>query len=1224
MVRAQSMTYKNSFDLSGGATYDDALYIGSQVASPNGLIFSPDGTKVYTLNVSSDVVHQYSLSTAFDVTSGTYDGASSSISSEEDNAQAMAFNGDGTKMFVIGNANDDVFSYSLTSAYDVTSGITYDNVSFDVTSQAPTPVDMHFSPDGMKMFILSHPSIHQYSLTSAYTISSGVTYDGAFNASTLVSGETFVDMSFGLDGKKLFLAGTTSDDIFQFSVSSAYDVLSTLSYDEYKFDFTSEELTPTGMRFNNDGSRFYVLGTTYDQIRQYDLNSGVIAETSENDGNVAGAGGFQITGDQFVNGGSTLTQDVHYSISNLPAGLSTSITVGESGNYGVLNVSGTATSHQEADDIASLTFTFTSSAFVGEDAGAVTNAVAASSGISVDFDENNPTISYDLTYDLSTDFTNQGYHSVSTQESTPQGVSFSNDGYTMFVVGATSRAVQQYSCKNPFDISNVIHIGSFSVITEETQPTDLTFNDDGTKMFVIGYAKVNQYSLTTPFDITAGVSSDGSSFAVGGQESQPTGLAFSEDGLTMFIVGQNGDEVNQYALTDAYDITSGVSVDGSPVSVPEAGLYPGGLDFSADGTKMFVAAGTKGEVYMYDLASAFDINSGVTYSGVMADLSADYTHIVGITWANDGKSFYTVEYSYDRVHQYDLTSSGFIETTGNQGEVEGQMPFTLVDDYFENAGGSLVETTHFTISNKPAGLTASIAVDADGRGGVLTFTGSASSHQNSNSVSSMNVTFTDAAFVNSAAADVAGGVSASTDVAIDFDDNNKAIKYGYAFELLNASFNKGGGFSGSNHKDFAFNDDGSKMYVLWSDSRVYELVLGVSYDIGSMTLTGNNISVSSEETAPTDIAFSADGMKMFIVGVNYDSVVQYSMTSAYDVTSATHDGSYFIGNEETTPYSLSFNSSGTKMYVTGWDSDKVHQYTLTAPFSITSGVTNDGDPFNIKFEDDYATDIAFGNSGYYLYMIGKGSDQVHLYELETAYDITSLISLEQTFDVSAQQTEPRGVQVSPDGSSLYVFGTSGSEIVQYDLSAGGFVESADNDGSVDGELIIRALDETFTNAGSTLTSSTDYDLGNIPIGLTPVLTVSADGTTATLTLIGNASDHQSVDDVSSIGFDFAASAFSGGTDADVANANKAESGIGVYFEDNFSFISYGYAYSLENGAEFSTYFNPSDDDTNIQGLAFNDDGSKMYVVGNTGNAILQYTLGSPYEIGGAITLEGSF
>ena len=76
----------------------------------------------------------------------------------------------------------------------------------------------------------------------------------------------------------------------------------------------------------------------------------------------------------------------------------------------------------------------------------------------------------------------------------------------------------------------------------------------------------------------------------------------------------------------------------------------------------------------------------------------------------------------------------------------------------------------------------------------------------------------------------------------------------------------------------------------------------------------------------------------------------------------------------------------------------------------------------------------------------------------------------------------------------------------------------------------------------------------------------------------------------------------GGTDADVANANKAESGIGVYFEDNFSFISYGYAYSLENGAEFSTYFNPSDDDTNIQGLAFNDDGSKMYVVGNTGNA----------------------
>ena len=77
----------------------------------------------------------------------------------------------------------------------------------------------------------------------------------------------------------------------------------------------------------------------------------------------------------------------------------------------------------------------------------------------------------------------------------------------------------------------------------------VTFNNDGSKMFVVGTTNnsVVEYGLTHNFDVST--ASFKQTFSVDAQESNPTGLAFNNNGSKMFVVGTDGDDINEYTLT---------------------------------------------------------------------------------------------------------------------------------------------------------------------------------------------------------------------------------------------------------------------------------------------------------------------------------------------------------------------------------------------------------------------------------------------------------------------------------------------------------------------------------------------------------------------------------------------------------------------------------------------------------------------------------------------------
>ena len=260
----------------GSASYDSVSFsAASQDTTPRGLNFNNDGTKMYILGGTNDTIYQYSLSTAFDLSTASYDSVSFSVSSQDTTPHDIVFNNDGTKMYLVGSANDSVYQYTLSTAF-VLSTASYDSVSFSVTGQDTDPSSISFNNDGTKMYVsgFSSNSVYQYSLSTAFDLSS-TSYDSvSFSVAVQETGPS--GLYFKPDGTKMYIVGFIADSVHQYSLSAAFD-LSTAVYDSVNFSVASQDTGPLGLTFNDDGTKMYMVGTVTDAVYQY--STGLLTQT---------------------------------------------------------------------------------------------------------------------------------------------------------------------------------------------------------------------------------------------------------------------------------------------------------------------------------------------------------------------------------------------------------------------------------------------------------------------------------------------------------------------------------------------------------------------------------------------------------------------------------------------------------------------------------------------------------------------------------------------------------------------------------------------------------------------------------------------------------------------------------------------------------------------------------------------------------------------------------
>ena len=247
------------------AVYTSAFSVSAQDAVPFGVTFSPDGTKMFVLGGDNDSVYRYDLSTAWDITSATYV-STKSVSAQDGTPLGFGLSPDGTKMFMVGVDTDSVYRYDLSTAWDIVSA-TYVSLK-DVSAQETVPRGLTFSPDGTEMFVVgdTNDSVHRYSLSTAWDLTTA-SYVSAKSVSAQ-DGSPY-GVTFSGDGTKMFIAGKVNKYIYRYNLTTAWDI-TTASYTSSK-NVYAQEASLYDVAFSPDGDKMFIIGYGSDSVYRYDM-----------------------------------------------------------------------------------------------------------------------------------------------------------------------------------------------------------------------------------------------------------------------------------------------------------------------------------------------------------------------------------------------------------------------------------------------------------------------------------------------------------------------------------------------------------------------------------------------------------------------------------------------------------------------------------------------------------------------------------------------------------------------------------------------------------------------------------------------------------------------------------------------------------------------------------------------------------------------------------------
>jgi len=245
--------------------------------------------------------------------------------------------------------------------------------------------------------------------------------------------------------------------------------------------------------------------------------------------------------------------------------------------------------------------------------------------------------------------------------------------------------------------------------------------------------------------------------------------------------------------------------------------------------------------------------------------------------------------------------------------------------------------------------------------------------------------------------------------------------------------------SGMGNKGIFFKSDGTKMYSVGTTEGgdIYQATLDPAWDLSSADY--DEVSVSTQSYAPSDVFFKPDGTKMYEVDVASDKIYQYTLDTPWDLSSADYD-SVSIATQGGGTTGIFFKSDGTKMYEIDFGNDKIYQSTLNPAWDLSSA---DYDEVSVSTQSSEPHGVVFNTDGTKMYEVDVSSDKIYQYTLDTPWDLSSADYDEVS--VSTQGGYPAGISFNSDGTKMYetnVGGAEGSYYYEYVLGTAWDVSTA--------------------------------------------------------------------------------------------------------------------------------------------------------------------------------------
>ena len=260
----------------GDFVYDGdsaALDLSTLDDTPRVIKLNNDGTKVYVAGRQYDNISEFTLSEPYDLSTGVYT-FGFDISGQETAVGGVEFKPSGDKFWVIGETSDTIHQYSMSVAWDLSTA-SYDSVTKLLSGQDLKPTDIAFNNDGTVMFMVGNndDTLYQYNLSSPYDITT-LAIEDEYDVGSLQPTESSpLGICFANNGYNLLMTGAqTTSYLYQFSMTEPYR-LDTLSYQKYIVlkDDSLTEIKPRGVTINSTENKMYIVGDVTLKVHSYTI-----------------------------------------------------------------------------------------------------------------------------------------------------------------------------------------------------------------------------------------------------------------------------------------------------------------------------------------------------------------------------------------------------------------------------------------------------------------------------------------------------------------------------------------------------------------------------------------------------------------------------------------------------------------------------------------------------------------------------------------------------------------------------------------------------------------------------------------------------------------------------------------------------------------------------------------------------------------------------------------
>jgi hypothetical protein len=286
-----------------------AFFSGRMDDGANESVFiSDDGTDFYTMDLGGDIT-QYSLSTPYDIDSA------SRIRSRDFNAhESMTFGDSGSRLYTL--QGDTITQHVMSTPWNIDTASSAG--SLDVGSEDTYVADIYIDQvNGTRFYILGdrNDTVYEYELSTPWDITSAV-YTGDFYQISQSSG---MEGLFFSDEGSMYVATNGPDEVYQYTLGSESTVISTKYSSaintvsgQIDTEYWSDINNMTALDIEADGEIYYAVST--DTQESFDIvspGSGIRKILRNNNGT------FEINSNE-VYGGVTwtpaVTNTIHYAL----------------------------------------------------------------------------------------------------------------------------------------------------------------------------------------------------------------------------------------------------------------------------------------------------------------------------------------------------------------------------------------------------------------------------------------------------------------------------------------------------------------------------------------------------------------------------------------------------------------------------------------------------------------------------------------------------------------------------------------------------------------------------------------------------------------------------------------------------------------------------------------------------------------------------------------------